>query len=242
MRANSRNFIARVAQISCFSIYSGPCKSCPSSTEPWIKQFCSQNGNSWYVPVEADWASDWFNTHGIKELFPDYDLAVELISDKHSDDWIYLSDEAVASILMQATQVYGLIHQRWICQTRGMSQMRKAYDKGIFGKCPRFSCHDQLLLPVGTTLRPRRHSVKVFCPQCCDIYLAPADVKLDGAHFGPAFPSIFLFEYPELDQRRQFKQFIHPAYGFMVDASRGRFEPHATNNHTKEMPCDTGNA
>jgi casein kinase II subunit beta len=236
MRAPPRKFIARVAQISGFSIYIGPCKSCPSCIDPWIKQFCSQTGNSWYVPVEADWASDWFNTHGFKELFPDYDLAIELISDKHSDEWISLTEEAIAMILIQAAQLYGLIHQRWICQARGLAQMRKAYDKGIFGKCPRFECKDQLLLPVGTTLRPRRHSVKVFCPRCCDIYVGPSELKLDGAHFGPAFPTLFLFEYPELDTRKQFKAFVHRPYGFLVHQSRKGFEAHARNDHTEEIP------
>jgi casein kinase II subunit beta len=142
----------------------------------------------------------------------------------------------VASIIIQAKQLYGLLHSRWICQSKGLAQMKRKFERGVFGECPRWNCHDQRLLPMGTTIKPRHHSVKLFCPQCRDIYVAPTTMRIDGAHFGPAFPHMFLFEYPECDAHALFRPVVLKAFGFPLHKSRRRFEPHATNKHEEETP------
>ena len=231
----TRRFTPRIVVLKGISLYVGPCKTCPSSVEPWIKQFCSLVENRWYVEIDRDWATDWFNNYGMRNIFPNYDIALDIISDSHSDDWMYLSDENLNSILSQAKQLYGLLHARWICQDSGLVQMKKKYKSGIFGECPRFNCRGQHLLPMGTTLKPRHHTVKLFCPQCCDIYSPPPTMKLDGAHFGPAFPHIFFSEYANLDTRRFFRSFKLFAFGFPIKKSRKRFRPHDTNYHENDI-------
>jgi casein kinase II subunit beta len=235
MHPAPHRFIGRIGQVGGFTIYIGPCKSCPSAVEPWIKQFCSQRANSWYVPVESEWAGDWFNNYGFKELFPNYEFALDMISDKHSDEWTSLPDHSVASILVEAKQLYGLLHQRWICQSKGLVQMKRKFETGLFGTCPRFSCNDQRLLPVGATLRPQRHSVRVFCPQCYDVYRAAGPSKIDGAHFGPAFPHLFLYEYPEFDAKDKFKPIVLRAHGFVVHKWQRLFYAHETNKHREDV-------
>ena len=65
-QGSSRN-PGRMIRIENFQIYTGPCKSCPPGVEPWIRQFCRLN--SWYVPIDNDWAGDWFNQYGIGNNF-----------------------------------------------------------------------------------------------------------------------------------------------------------------------------
>ena len=121
----SRKFTPRIITVCGFSVFVGPCKSCPSAVEPWIKQFCSLPEHKWYVQIDTDWAVDWFNNYGLKEYFPNYEIALDMISDKHSHEWASMSDQNVNSIVIQAKQLYGLLHARWITQPSGLKQMKK---------------------------------------------------------------------------------------------------------------------
>ena len=234
----SRKFTPRIITVCGFSVFVGPCKSCPSAVEPWIKQFCSLPEHKWYVQIDTDWAVDWFNNYGLKEYFPNYEFALDMISDKHSHEWASMSDQNVSSIVIQAKQLYGLLHARWITQPSGLKQMKKKFESGVFGVCPRFNCKGQKLLPMGTTVKPRHHSVKLFCPRCCDIYVAPESMRIDGAHFGPAFPHLFLQEFGEFDGRREFQPTVLEAFGFPIHKSVKRFEPHAKNEYEQERPTE----
>lgn len=67
-----------------------------------------------------------------------------------------------------AKLLYGLIHARFICSSRGLDLMvyiydkfllslilfiqRKKYADGHFGVCPRMCCHEQKVVPVRHTL------------------------------------------------------------------------------------------
>ena len=53
------------------------------------------------------------------------------------------------SIYQEATDIYGLIHARYIITPKGLAIMREKYTKGAFGVCPRVLCERQHTLPVG---------------------------------------------------------------------------------------------
>lgn len=225
---------ARRLEICGMSIFVGP-EERPDNIRPWIEQFCSATEPQWYVTVDRDWAVDWFNTYGLKDYIPNFDLALEVLSDKRSSVWRTFSDDKIFEIVKQASHLYGLVHARWICQSRGLAQMKKKFEKGEFGRCPRVNCEGQFVLPMGTTNKPRRHSAKMFCPRCHDIYVSPISAKFDGAHFGPAFPGLFLAEYPSLDARKQFSPFVRTAFGFTITRSKlNPCLPHETNRHEEE--------
>ena len=61
---------------------------------------------------------------------------------------------------------------------------------------------------------------------------------LDGAHFGPAFPHLFLQEFGEFDGRREFQPTVLEAFGFPIHKSVKRFEPHAKNEYEQERPTE----
>ena len=227
----------RFVEYDGFRLYAGVCKKCPSSVDPWIFQFCNLPQNKWYVPIDVSWVTDWFNQYGIRELFENFDEAIELISDNHSENWATFSDEKICQIHIQATRIYGLLHARWITQPKGLFAMKKKYEISVFGVCPRALCNGTHLLPMGTSANMRRHTVKLFCPKCCDIYKAPKTPSIDGAHFGPAFPHLFLCEFTQFDTSDEFVPFDQRVFGFRIHKSMQlKYRPHISNIQDVDIP------
>jgi casein kinase II subunit beta len=227
-KPSQRAASARTLRIGGFKIFHGPCKSCPVVVQPWIRQFCSQPQYSWYCEIDLDFASDWFNHYGMKRLIDHFDEALELITDVHSAEWANFDDDTITSIHEQAQALYGLIHARWILQPRGLALMREKFEAGQFGQCPRYHCGNQHLLPIGESHLPSKHSAKAFCPKCGDLY-APENVRVDGAHFGTAFPHLFLVEYPKFNVKDQFEEFRPTIFGYAKFIPPETFLAHALN-------------
>lgn len=74
------------------------------------------------------------------------------------------------------------------------------YELGHFGACPRVFCHATNVLPCGRSDVPGVDTVKLFCPNCGDIYGPPSSKyqAVDGAFFGTTFAPLFFQTYPEL--------------------------------------------
>lgn len=51
-----------------------------------------------------------------------------------------LEDERFLEIYQEATDLYGLIHARFIMTNRGLILMKEKYIQGRFGTCPRVLC------------------------------------------------------------------------------------------------------
>jgi len=234
--SKSINRSSRLFEVDGIKIYAGFQKDAPSYIKPWITQFCSLPSNEWFANIDEVWAGDWFNQYGIKDYFDRFDDAVQLMTNSKSKDWNFFNEEEIHKINGQACKIYGMLHARWICQPRGMEQMKSKYDNGVFGQCPRTSCNGCKVLPVGTTFSLKRHSVKLFCPKCNDIYRSPPQPVIDGAYFGPAFPHMFLYEYTEYNLSHQFKPFIQKAFGFRIRIPQGsRPLPHNRNDYEEQM-------
>ena len=67
------------------------------------------------------------------------------------------------------------------------------YEEGVFGVCPRVYCVGCSVVPCGRSDLPGLDTVKLFCPNCNDIYIPPSSrfQGVDGAfitsvvsHFG----------------------------------------------------------
>jgi len=71
----------------------------------------------------------------------------------------------------EATDLYGLIHARYILTPRGLQIMREKYLTARFGKCPKVLCENQPVLPIGMSEELKISRVKVFCPRCEDVYI-----------------------------------------------------------------------
>lgn len=92
-----------------------------------------------------------------------------------------------------ATELYGLIHARYITTPEGLAIMRERYLAGRFGNCPRVMCEKQNVLPIAISEDLKIARVKVYCPRCKDIYSPKKkSADADGAYFGTSFPHLLL--------------------------------------------------
>lgn len=96
--------------------------------------------------------------------------------------------------------LYGLVHQRYILTRAGLQAMVyiilrihpvsitescvqvDKYENGVFGSCPRVYCVGCNVVPCGRSDMPGLDTVKLFCPNCNDIYGPPSSrfLGIDG--------------------------------------------------------------
>ena len=148
-----------------------------------------------------------------------------------------LNDEGFLELNNHASDVYGLIHSRYILTPRGLAKIHQKYLNGTYGTCPRALCDRQKVLPVGLSDSLRTSRFKVYCPRCEDVYLPKArQVNIDGAYFGQSFPHVFMMHYPQAVILPPKIYFYEPKiFGFKLAGKRGSkyFEP--TKGNVKLM-------
>lgn len=99
-----------------------------------------------------------------------------------------------------------------------MNFQAEKYESGTFGNCPRVYCVGCNVVPCGRVDIPGTDTVKLFCPNCNDIFVPPSsrfqgvdgqsnsesgcpmlsDVFSIGAFFGTTFAHLFFQTYREL--------------------------------------------
>jgi len=80
----------------------------------------------------------------------------------------------VSIVESSAELLFGLCHQRFILTKAGLGSMVDKYEAGHFGACPRVFCHQTHVIPCGRADMPGIDTVKLFCPNCGDIYTPPS--------------------------------------------------------------------
>ena len=157
----------------------------------------------WILKIDQDFIDDKFNSyniicrHNIDDVmrfifFGDYsqdEIKENSIIKDFSFDH-YKNDENLADLYEDALSVFTQIHQRFVISQQGLQIMKRKYESGSFGQCPRFSCDGQHLLPIGFDYEPNKSKLCGWCPKCQDVYDINSD--LDGAFYGPSFPHYFL--------------------------------------------------
>ncbi|KAH3687137.1 hypothetical protein WICPIJ_001892 [Wickerhamomyces pijperi] len=166
-----------------------------SDFETWISNFCSLYGHDYYVEVGQDFIEDDFNLTGLSSIVPYYKEALDFILDLEPEHEIKIKDQAL--VQQSAEVLYGLIHARYIITKPGAQLMNEKYSKGQFGCCPRYACNGSKLLPIGINDTPGVETVRLFCPDCFDLYLPTSSryLNIDGAFFGSTFPGFFIKMY-----------------------------------------------
>ena len=133
------------------------------SINGWIQWFCMMEGNSFFCEIDEEYIVNSFNLYGIKhkietdKLKDCLDLILSPTNPTESD----MQDSNFLQISQEATEVYGMIHARFILTTRGMALMYQKYMANAFGVCPRVQCEKQPTLPIGISDEPRTSRVKV---------------------------------------------------------------------------------
>ena len=136
---------------------------------------------------------------------PTPDLSSVLSNDVIDEDSAKIPD--VSIVEASAELLYGLVHQRYVLTRAGLHAMvsklplvlhrgrnyelkcsqAEKYEAGVFGSCPRVYCMGCNVVPCGRSDLPGLETVKLFCPNCNDIYV-PASSRFQGVD--GMFPSM----------------------------------------------------
>ncbi|CCE65296.1 hypothetical protein TPHA_0K01630 [Tetrapisispora phaffii CBS 4417] len=221
--------------------------------DEWIPSFCSRFGHEYFCQVPTDFIEDDFNMTSLAQEIPHYRKALDLILDlepvsdddsfenntKHNDNSNNKSNNndsndkdinnSSANIVNKsilehsAEQLYGLIHARFILTKHGLQAMAEKFDHKEFGTCPRYYCGGMQLLPCGLSDTIGKHTVRLYCPSCQDIYLPQSSrhLSLEGAYWGTSFPGIFLKHFKELEdyvEKKNKETYELKVFGFKISA------------------------
>lgn len=177
----------------------GYTSSTPTSTLTWITWFCSLPGHEYFCEVSEDFIEDDFNLTGLNTMVPFWKEAMEMVLDVEPEDEDASKIPDVSIVESSAEMLYGLVHQRYILTRAGLAAMAEKYENGVFGSCPRVYCVTCNVVPCGRSDMPGVDTVKLYCPNCNDIYVPPSSrfQGVDGAFFGTTFAHLFFQTYRE---------------------------------------------
>ena len=181
-----------------------------TSMTQWIDWFTAQKQSKLYCYVDHDYMTDRFNLTGLQNYSQNIMECIQIMTDQVDDD----------SLEKECSHVYGLIHARYIMSRFGLHKMCEKYRKREFGICPRLTCLTAVL-PIGVSDQPNVDSVKLYCPNCDDIYNSELFKDIDGCHFGTSFPMMLMLSYSDIfatyfDQQKEIKKSSIKLYGFNV--------------------------
>ena len=164
----------------------------------WIQWFCSLEGHEFMVEVDVEFIRDPMNLKQLQAQLPNLSqdrlrTCLKMVVSPQAPSDEDLTDEAFLELNQESSDLYGLIHARYIMTTVGLAKVHQKYLSGAYGTCPRALCDRQKVLPVGLSDSLRTSRFKTYCPRCEEVYLPKArQVNIDGAYFGTSFPHVFM--------------------------------------------------
>ncbi|GBE60734.1 casein kinase ii regulatory subunit [Babesia ovata] len=186
-------------------------------TMRWIQWFTSLEGHEFLLEVDEAYIRDQFNLCGLKTM-KNYDSAMDMILGFAPTEEVFM-DTSFLELYRSATDLYGMIHARFITSPMGLQMMKEKYQQGVFGHCPRVRCQRQNVLPVGFSDTLHNHRIKKYCPRCQEAYIfkfGEAHADIDGAFIGRSFPHIFLLTFPSLIPEEPPMPYTPRIFGFKV--------------------------
>jgi casein kinase II subunit beta len=140
-----------------------------------------------------------------------------MILRSNSPDEAELEDVGFVEQYQVATDLYGLVHARFILSSKGLNLMREKFLQGRFGTCPKVFCEKQHVLPIGLSEDLKTARVKVYCPKCQEIYFPKKKcTEMDGAYFGQSFPHVLLQHFRDILPTRQSDHYVPRIFGFKI--------------------------
>ena len=148
-----------------------------------------------------------------------------------------LQDEAFLELNQESSDLYSMLHARFILTSKGMAKVYQKYLNGTYGQCPRALCDRQKVLPVGLSDTLRTSRFKNFCPRCEEVYLPKSrQVNVDGACFGTSFPQAFIMHYPmAVILPPKIYHYEPKIFGFKIAGKRGSHYYNPPRGNVKYM-------
>ena len=154
------------------------------------------------VKVDESYIRDPFNLYGLQQEInfnkEKFRKCLELILSERPPNELELQDQQFLELNQDASDLYGLIHARFINTSAGMAKVHQKFLEGLYGQCPRGLCDRQKVLPVGMSDTLKISRFKLYCPRCREVYVPKfKTVNIDGAYFGTSFPHHFLQHFQD---------------------------------------------
>jgi len=99
-----------------------------TAVQGWIHWFCALEGHEYMVEVDEDYIRDPFNLYGLQGNFPSmtkdkFKHLLRMILSPQSPNEEDLADEQFLELNQEASDLYGLIHARYINTAYGMAKI-----------------------------------------------------------------------------------------------------------------------
>jgi casein kinase II subunit beta len=165
------------------------------------KRFLDTSRTSWLVEIDDYFLQSSVSYYDLNKRVRHCSRAIDVIKGRQFD-LRNASREQINSLATSCRLLYGLLHQRFIVTEDGVRKLASKVSAGIYGTCPRLTCKNSKLLPMGLSIEPNEGTVKLWCPKCHDMYESGMD--MDGAFFGPDLPVMYhkIMEIPLRFQAR----------------------------------------
>ena len=160
-----------------------------SRTQSLRSLYMDSSSKGWLVDIDDYYLQSSVSYYGLTQYVPrHFSKACSIVKGRYFN-LSGLNDRQYESLADACRTLYGMLHQRYIVTEDGVRKLHSKYSKGVYGVCPRAACKGRHLIPMGFSAEPRQDKVKLWCPQCHDVYNSNSDI--DGAYFGPDLPVMF---------------------------------------------------
>ena len=173
---------------------------------PFVENFCNEERNKYFVPIDINFIQDPYNLEGITEVIPECQKVLEILTSK---TLTYKHNP-------EAEKLFGLLHSRYVQTIDGIDKINIKYMNKVYGTCPRYFCNNTPLMPTSNSDEFGKSSIKLYCPCCKNVYNPPTEYSsIDSSFFGKSFTSHFLKEHPEhLMNDNENKKYNAKIFGF----------------------------
>lgn len=179
----------------------------------FINWFLRHSCGQFYADVDPKFIEEVSKEPEISALFDNIDETLKIVL---TDD--FKANNIDKELVRQAIKLYGIAHSKYLTMEEGQKQMLEKWEKGLFPRCPRSLCHGGTCLPCGICDELGKNKMKLFCPNCTDIYNYDSICSdfIDGAHFGMKWIHFLIDKYPILTPENPPEKFVPQVYGFQV--------------------------
>jgi casein kinase II subunit beta len=182
-----------------------------------MQWFLDSPHGSLFIEIDASYLMNNYNFYGIRQKVPHFCRALTLIRgpfiprERRPPDWPSDIDD-------YGMCLYGLLQARYLLTDEGQRRMSVKYRAGVYPKCPRMLCEGCHCLPYGLSDDLGQSEVKVFCPNCQDVYSVKDKrfAHMDGAFFGPTWVHLFVNRYKELVPNEPPQKYQPRIFGFRI--------------------------
>ena len=91
----------------------------------WIQWFCSLEGHEFMVELDEEFIRDPFNLHGLQTSIPKqkFKTCMRMILSPQAPNEDDLNEEAFLELNQESSDLYGLLHSRYILTPRGLAKV-----------------------------------------------------------------------------------------------------------------------